>query len=229
MQLHQFAGVVFIDAAHIALRLIQVEQHGRVACAGQQQVLKLAQCIGANHIDHIVAHKRTHSALAGEHIEVVEPELGHAGQQRVFHRWVAAGHHAPGGGGLLHVAAKARFSGGCGCHRVSHAGRCWRGGGTRNAPGFALCVKVPGDVVDGLVKARNQRGNVGCLTAGGVSRVDLLQRPAFGVALRSLGCGGAGPVAQAGCSAPGGEPITGWLGADWLAGHEQRRCSQNGQ
>ena len=90
VQFHQFASVVFIDPAHVTLRLVQIKQHGWMASAGQQHVLKLAQCIGANHVHNIVANKRPHRAFACKNIQVVEPELGHAGQHRVFKCRVAA-------------------------------------------------------------------------------------------------------------------------------------------
>ena len=107
VQLHQLAGVVFIQAPGAAvgtsaavshaLELVQVVQHGGVARAGQQQVFKLAQRMGAGHVNHIVPCKRAHRAFAGVHVEVVEPELSHPCEQGVFFTGLAVGAQAPCG------------------------------------------------------------------------------------------------------------------------------------
>ena len=169
--------------------------------AGQQQVFKLAQRVGANHIDHIVADKRAHRAFANVHVQVVEPELGHARQQRVFKRWVAARHQAPGSGGLRHLAAKTcRLCGVVGRHRT---GLGLTGLFFDVLACFAFGFKVARNRGYGLIEAIDVGRDIGRALAGGVGCVNLAEGPRPGVALRSLGRGFTGAVAKTRCGAPG--------------------------
>jgi hypothetical protein len=174
VQFHQLTGVVFVEstaaavgvggvgsdggAFGYALRLVQVEQHGRMASAGQQQVFKPAQCMGANGVEHVVAHVGPHRALACKHIEVVEPELGHAGQQRVLDIRAAAGGQAPGGGLASHLAAEPCFVLTLAAH-LAFAPEFFKQGGER------------------LVKRSQLRRHAWCSAAGGRGHLQLLQGP----------------------------------------------------
>ena len=108
MELHQFACIVFIQATGGAVRtpatichalgLVQIQQHGRMAGTGQQQVFKLAHGMGARHIHDVVPGKRSHGTLACINIEVVEPEFGHARQERRLHLGLPVDVEPPGCG-----------------------------------------------------------------------------------------------------------------------------------
>ena len=114
VEFHQFSGVVFIQTAGALpssswLRadtepLVQVVKHGGMLGAGQHQVFKLAQCMGPGHIDGIVPCKRSHAALLLVNIEMVEPELCHSGQQRLFNIVAAATGQAPSNG-FVHLGS----------------------------------------------------------------------------------------------------------------------------
>ena len=119
VQLQQLAGVVFVQAAVAAgalrvhaLPLVQVKQHGRMLCAGQHQVFKLAQRMGARHMQRVVAAKGAHRALVLVDVEVVEPKLGHARQQGVFQAVVATASQAPGHRFVDHGAVEVQGLGG---------------------------------------------------------------------------------------------------------------------
>ena len=108
MEFHQFSGVVFIQSAAALSRspglradtepLIQVVKHGGMFGAGQHQVFKLAQSMGSGHMDGVVPCKRSYAALQLVNIEMVEPELCHSGEQRLFNVVAAATGQAPSNG-----------------------------------------------------------------------------------------------------------------------------------
>ena len=113
MEFHQLSGVVFIQTATAlpstsCLRadtepLVQVVKHGGMLGAGHDQVFKFAQCMASGHIDGIVPCKRSYAALLLVHIEMVEPELCHSGEQRLFNIVVAATCQAPSNG-FVHLS-----------------------------------------------------------------------------------------------------------------------------
>ena len=73
VQLHHFAGVVFVDALGRVLFVVEVTDHRRVGCAGDQQVAKLAQGVCAQPA-FVVAYHHAQVRLVLVHVEVVEPE-----------------------------------------------------------------------------------------------------------------------------------------------------------
>ena len=185
VQLHQLPGVVFIQAAVVALGLVQVQQHGRVLGTGQQQIFKAAQRIRADDVNHVMPDERPHGALADKHIEVVKPKLGHARQQRVFKRRVAAGHQTPGGRTLSHFAAENLWAA---RHEWRHLARGgWGGLLTQGFSGFAFGMKVARDVIQGGIETRQFGRNVGRTTAGRISCLHLLQGPGARRSQCSLG------------------------------------------
>ncbi len=198
VQLHQLTGVVFVQASGSALRagaacghalgLIQVQQHGRMPGTGQQQVFKLAHGVGPNGVDQVMPDKRTHRALANEHVEVVKPELGHARQQRGLELGLAATGEPPGGG-LQRQAAGIKLRGQR--FRKVHAplGHGIRVGAASRAPGSlrGIGLDLLAQFAFTLVGGKNvwqggiEIGQVGCdqrrFLARAVGQLNLLQRP----------------------------------------------------
>ena len=231
VQFHQLTRVVLVDAAHVALRLVQKIQHCGMARAGQQQVFESAQCIGAYRVDGVMANKRPYRALAGENIQVVKPELCHLGEQRVFNAGIAACQQAPGRCALLHLAAKAQSVRGV----VDHLCRLDRTGGrlvvhrllSDCTPCRLLCAEVAYGVAQGLVKACEVGRYGGRKLAGGLRGVNLLKSPGFGVSVRCLGAGCSRPIAESRCRTPAGGQLG--IGLRLSLGHglwtrQQGRC-----
>ena len=79
---------------------------------GQHQVFKLAQRMGARHMQRIVAAKGAHRTFVLVDVEVVEPKLGHARQQRIFQTVVTATGQAPGHRLVHHGAVEVQGLGG---------------------------------------------------------------------------------------------------------------------
>ena len=176
VQFHQFTRIVFVQATVAALRLVQVKQHGWMPGAGKQQVLETAQCVGPDGIDDVMADKRAHRSLADGHIQVVEPEFGHAGQQGMFQCRIAARHEPPGDSALRHVAAEQRAAGHGG-------GRRNHGSVRRNClcaqhlAGVTFSQNVARQVGHRRIETRQSGWNRRSLPAGRMSRIDLLQGP----------------------------------------------------
>ena len=208
VQLEQFAGVVFIEAAVVAralrvhaLPLVQVKQHGRVLRTGQHQVFKLAQRMGARHMQRVVAAKGAHRALVLVDVEVVEPKLGHARQQRVFQAVVAATGQAPGDRFVHHGAVEVQGLGGLrkikalvvGQGLVDRAGSGYSGAGL--ALFFGAFKELGQSQIDLGQSGRQGRR----LLAGGPGGLELGVGPLARIrrALDRLQKRGAGAVAQA--------------------------------
>ena len=87
VQFHQFAGVVLVEPVHATvgalaagrgvLRVVKIEQHRRVMRGGAQQVAETAERVGADRFRLIGADPQPVEALAGEHVEMVVPEIDH--------------------------------------------------------------------------------------------------------------------------------------------------------
>ena len=93
VQLHHLARIVFVEALRglavipgargglrvgtHALPVVQVPQHRRTLCRGQQQVAERSQRPWTNHVALIRRHQIPLRALAEKHVEVIEPEVGH--------------------------------------------------------------------------------------------------------------------------------------------------------
>ena len=77
MQFHQLARVVLVDLAGDILRIVQIDQHGRRAHGGLQQVAELAQRMRADGLVFVLRKKDAHVAFLQVDIEVVHPEPGH--------------------------------------------------------------------------------------------------------------------------------------------------------
>ena len=60
-----------------AHKIVQIEQHRRTLRRRHQQILELAERMRTNHIALIAGHQHSVESLFHEHIEVVEPEVGH--------------------------------------------------------------------------------------------------------------------------------------------------------
>ena len=162
--------------------------------AGQQQFIELAQRVRPDGVDDVVADKGLDAPLVGRDVEVVEPELGHARQQRLLDVGAAAAHQAPGGGVARHACAVALggFGGqdsGCGIGL----------GGGALAALFAFVAVALEDLGQRGVEIRRHAAQPHRLCAGGARGVDLSQRPracAAG-ALHLLDQGRRRPVTQA--------------------------------
>jgi hypothetical protein len=75
VQFHDLARIVFVDAVRGVLVVVEILQHGRVMRGKAQQIAEAPQCAGAQPV-LVIAHHGADLALAGGHVEVVEPEPG---------------------------------------------------------------------------------------------------------------------------------------------------------
>src|ERR1700730_3141702 len=57
--------------------VIKVEQHRRTLGRRDQQIFELAEHVRADRVLLVVAEEQPLGTLAGEHVEMVEPEIGH--------------------------------------------------------------------------------------------------------------------------------------------------------
>src|SRR6266700_4544101 len=57
--------------------VIKIKEHGRALRSGHQQIFKLSERVRTNHVALIARDQVTIRAFAYEHVEVVEPEIGH--------------------------------------------------------------------------------------------------------------------------------------------------------
>jgi hypothetical protein len=70
---------------------------------GQEEILKITQGMRADGMDQIVANEGLHRAFVSVDIQVVEPKLGHFGQERILGFTVSALVYPPSHGGAAHV------------------------------------------------------------------------------------------------------------------------------
>ena len=77
VQLHQFAGIVFVEMTGGVLLVVQIAQHGRVGGHRPQQIAEMPQGMGANGVLFVIAQHGAQIALALVHAEVVHPEPVH--------------------------------------------------------------------------------------------------------------------------------------------------------
>ena len=151
-----------------------------MAGAGQQQILKPAQCVGPDHVHHVMAHKRAHCVFAIKNIQVVKPEFGHACQQWIFNRRITARRQTPGVYRLRHFAAEvqgvARFIASFIRHDQFADSRSFD-----IFTCFALSLKIFYRGLKALVKSGSVRSNGRGAQAGRVSRFNLADSPCFWV------------------------------------------------
>src|ERR1700730_6704929 len=87
VQFDDLAREILVEAGPIAAgagaawgsaeRVVEVDQHRRVLRCGEQQVTETAERKGTDRLLLIVADPHIIQPLAGEHIEMVEPEIDH--------------------------------------------------------------------------------------------------------------------------------------------------------
>src|SRR6267143_4582816 len=77
VQLHQLARVVLVEAAGAVARVVEVDEHRRMARGGADEVAKAAERLRPHRALLVVGDQRAQRALELEHAEVVHPEPGH--------------------------------------------------------------------------------------------------------------------------------------------------------
>ena len=73
VQFHQLAGIVLIGVGAVAVGIAEKIEHGWAFGAGPDQVAKIAQCVGANHV--LVFPVLERALKVG--LEVIGPEIDH--------------------------------------------------------------------------------------------------------------------------------------------------------
>jgi hypothetical protein len=87
VQLHDFARVILVDAGQIAARaraarrgvelVVEIDQHRRRARGRQQQIAKMTERIRPDDVFVVPADPEMVEPLAGENVEMIEPEIDH--------------------------------------------------------------------------------------------------------------------------------------------------------
>ena len=83
VQFHDLAGVVLVEMPGGVVGIVEIAQHRRMMQRGDEQIAELAERVGANGAVLIVADQDANVGLVLMHVEMVEPEPGHAFAQLV--------------------------------------------------------------------------------------------------------------------------------------------------
>ena len=75
VQLHQLAAVVFIQPSAAAQPVVEIEEHRRALRDRTEKIAKAAEDVGPDHVALVLQHHRLVVDLAGEHVEMIEPEI----------------------------------------------------------------------------------------------------------------------------------------------------------
>lgn len=78
MQFHDLAGVVLIEMPRRIIRIVEVTQHRRMMQGGDQQIAEFAERKRTDGAILIIPDQDTDVCFVLMHVEMIEPEPGHA-------------------------------------------------------------------------------------------------------------------------------------------------------
>ena len=78
VQLHDLARVVLVDVAGRIVGIVEITQHRRMVQRRREEIAELAEGMGADGVILVVADENADVGLVLMHVEMIEPEPGHA-------------------------------------------------------------------------------------------------------------------------------------------------------